>query len=97
MGEMRLIDANRVLEDMKNNMDSHTFKEWKEYIDSIPAIDAEPVRHGKWIMKNEMYGEYECSECKFVDSNCSDYYGMHWVKDQNYCPHCGAKMDKEEE
>ena len=24
-----------------------------------------------------------------------DYYGTHIVTEQNYCPFCGAKMDKE--
>ena len=51
MGEMRLIDANRVLEDMENNMDQHTFEEWEEYIDSIPTVDAVHI--------------VRCKDCKY--------------------------------
>lgn len=52
--------------------------------------------HGRWICINKRYGEYECSVCHGVDSNCSDYYGIHAVTEQEFCPNCGAKMDKEE-
>ena len=49
----------------------------------FPTIDAEPVRHGKWIVTNE--GVVKCSECKrkFI------------LLKENYCPHCGARMDEE--
>ena len=52
-----------------------------------------PVRHGRWIRINKLCGEYECSVCHGVDSNCSGYYGTHIVTEQNYCPFCGAIMD----
>lgn len=54
------------------------------------------VRHGRWICINKRYGEYECSVCHGMDSNCSDYYGIHAVTEQEFCPNCGCKMDKEE-
>lgn len=59
--------------------------------------DVAPVRHGYWILVDKSYEEYECSVCHARDSDCSDYYGAHNVTDQDYCPHCGAKMDLEEE
>lgn len=52
-----------------------------------------PVRHGRWICIRKRYGEYECSVCHSMDSNCSDYYADHVVTEQEYCPNCGAKMD----
>ena len=58
--------------------------------------DVVEVRHGRWICINKRYGEYECSVCHGADSNCSDYYGIHAVTEQEFCPSCGAKMDKEE-
>lgn len=61
----------------------------------IPAADVAPVRHGRWICINKRYGEYECSVCHGMDSNCSDYYGIHAVTEQEFCPSCGAKMDEE--
>jgi len=55
------------------------------------TIDAEPVRHGKWkqtYLDHEAFGErpsiFYCSAC----CACSN------VK-TNYCPQCGARMDKE--
>lgn len=48
-------------------------------ISKIPAADVAPVRHGRWILVNKSYGEYECSVCHVKDSDCSDYYGTHTV------------------
>ena len=52
-----------------------------------------PVRHGRWIEVDPAYGIYECSACGSADENCSDYYGEHNVKRQDYCPNCGARLD----
>ena len=64
-------------------------------IDNAPTADVAPVRHGRWIYIGK-YGEYECSVCHGIDTDCSDYYGSHVVTEQEYCPNCGAKMDKED-
>ena len=57
-----------------------------------PAIDVEPVRHGRWIgLEYDGYADgcpvydlWECSECGHE----------HKGEDTpNYCPNCGAKMD----
>lgn len=58
-------------------------------IEMAPAVDAEPVVHGRWIERPFLLGTtHVCSEC-------GDYYGMpHGVF--KFCPNCGAKMDKEE-
>ena len=47
-----------------------------------PAVDAVPVRHGKWMV-TPVY--IKCSECgeSFM------------LIPQNYCPNCGARMDEE--
>lgn len=53
-------------------------------IDDIPIVDAEPVRHGRWIICSDGYYPY-CSECN------------HWPKEMTkFCPNCGAKMYKED-
>ena len=51
-------------------------------LDEIPAADAEPIRHGEWILKED--GKAHCSIC--------DTSGM--SKIWNYCPNCGARMDE---
>lgn len=55
-------------------------------IERILAADVAPVRHGRWINHTMIDGHIhaECSEChkvRIID---------------NFCPNCGAKMDKEE-
>lgn len=86
----RLIDADA----LKESVDEHTylvthgFNETEygitrygihQVIDEQPTIDAEPVRHGKWMGT-------VCSEC---GASVSFYY------DCDYCPCFGARMDKE--
>ena len=70
-----------------------TRQDVQDFLDNIPTVDVTPVRHGRWICIRKRCGEYECSVCHGVDSNCSDYYGTHVVTEQEYCPNCGAKMD----
>ena len=62
-----------------------------ELIKKQPTIDAEPVRHGKWIIWDEIIaGIYhtvsECSECGFTTDKMSR-------EEMPYCPNCGARMD----
>lgn len=58
-----------------------------EALERLPTIDAEPVRHGRWIG-----GELgECSVCGHVGCASDIWTGC----DDFYCPNCGAKMDGE--
>lgn len=76
-------------------------KRFFDAIEAVPAADVEPVRHGRWIQSTEECGwsELECAEC----SECAEDYVLdEWgyedfSKFMNYCPNCGAKMDKEED
>lgn len=62
-----------------------------------PAVDAEPVRHGRWIENEDtdVYdGFWNCSECGH--KIYSDLALMEELQEQGYalyCEHCGAKMD----
>ena len=64
----------------------------------IPAADVAPVVHGQWIGIDSSFWKpthssdipvfrktYRCSECRRRTAIA-----------ENYCPNCGAKMDKEE-
>ena len=55
-------------------------------LQTIPAADVAPVRHGHWI--NENFYTH-CSACGKMA--IYDKYGQEFESD--YCPHCGAKMD----
>ena len=60
----------------------------KRMVESIPAADVAPVRHGVWVREIERTGNYShCSEC---GCRCAGY-----TPNYKYCPNCGAKMDLE--
>lgn len=61
--------------------------------------DVVEVRHGKWIMRG---GRFRCSECdgKALMQDIGGTGGFSHEFEQvksDFCPHCGAKMDLEEE
>ena len=56
------------------------------------------MEHAHWIIDEGWWGVYTCSKCNWWIEN--DPTGAHRVvniKEFNYCPHCGAKMDEEED
>ena len=54
---------------------------------NIPAADVAEVRHGRWLcVDTDTEQFFLCNRCKKKE---------YW--ESNYCPNCGAKMDKEEE
>lgn len=57
-------------------------------MEQTPTIEAEPVRHGKWVMigadKRGRGGIHKCTAC----NNTYPYTCK-------FCPNCGAKMDLE--
>ena len=56
-------------------------------VDKIPAADVVEVRHGRW--KNGGNGLYDtCTACGEE---------IYLAIPMNYCPLCGARMDKEDE
>ena len=87
----RLIDANALKYDF-GEIDDGQYKRTELYVTNEaiaqqPTIDAEPVRHGKWIyhIDSESIGEtWICSECN----------GEELCKTK-FCPYCGARMDAE--
>ena len=61
--------------------------DFKRAIKKIPKgiiVDVAPVRHGRWIDAREYCGDYMCSNCETL--YCTNKF--------NYCPNCGAKMDR---
>ena len=72
-------------------------------INGLPAVDAEPVRHGKWIYDPDAndwgIGGYVCSECHAKNENlpCGKVANPMMFVGTKYCPYCGAKMDLEDE
>lgn len=64
-------------------------------IKRLPVADVAEVRHGKWRgwHGDKMVGVDEYRHYHY--NTCSECGKGNAVK-SNYCPNCGAKMDKEE-
>lgn len=90
---MRLIDADKLYDDIARYRDENMLGGGNLLVDDIledinlsPTVDAEPVRHGKWIFNKEKH-TWECSECHYQINSILD------ESKSNYCPNCGCKMD----
>ena len=90
--EMRLIDANELL--LQNELAKNRSPVFRSYakvlIDNAPTVDAAPVVHGFNTYDHD--SAFECSVCGFNDWDTLTADSGKY----NYCPNCGAKMDKED-
>lgn len=74
--------------------DGQDIADWQaKCINEAPAVDAEPVRHGEWILN-------PCNldnDATWVCSVCGDEWvlidGTPLDNQMNYCLKCGARMD----
>ena len=80
----KLIDAEKLKKHYAWWDDDEKRTLFDQIVDAQPTIDAEPVRHGKWIEYPIADGMNQCSEC-----------GVLRFGESNYCPHCGARMDND--
>ena len=60
-----------------------------DLLEAMPAADVQPVRHGRWIITDDVEHFIAiCSECGRTEDSRD-------IKDMPYC-HCGARMDGEQ-
>lgn len=99
---MRLIDADAVIDRYYAEWEYHCIKmdeddrEWlRQCIDQAPTIEAEPVRHGRWVPVDCEHpcDEWDCTACGgrrtfLIEMDADDMEECY-----PYCPNCGAKMD----
>lgn len=64
-----------------------------DIVDAQPAADVVEVRHGRWVKPVPGDGENYCSVCK---AEQPWFYGYGYFE-SDYCPSCGARMEKEDE
>lgn len=89
----RLIDVNYALQQIEvgENENGGQFQtdssHIKDFLNVLPTVDAVEVVYGRWIVKGQ---DVFCSHC-----NKESGYN-HWGASvfSDYCPHCGAKMEK---
>ena len=105
MPEVRLIDANAAADKIMRETEARAdeigvggvalmigFARALRDETNFPTIEAEPVRHGRWI--NDTF----CSECNRFPVDVSfNVSNQKLAKYFSRCPHCGAKMDGGEE
>ena len=92
----RLIDADALKERKFPNGESEYITGWNDAISAImtfqPTIDAEPVKHGKWIYGNDFHWyTASCNRCGY--QRRTDIKADRWNQ-WNYCPNCGCRMDE---
>ena len=92
MPEVRLIDANS----LKHSRGIAGDEILHEIIDNQPTIEAEPVRHGRWIEAEDDNGKdgIVCSECGHFVPFDYEYFDnpSHLKQDNKICNNCGAIM-----
>lgn len=79
------IDIMQAKGDMAMGTPKAVFYNAAHMLEMLPAVDAEPVRHGKWQKGDPTDANPYimcCSEC-----------GKLGLSDWVCCPRCGAKMD----
>ena len=106
MAEQRLIDANNLIEEIREERcyNCRNFKDMKcdycgtaDYIymiEDMPAADVAPVIHAHWVSASKKQGVnigMKCSLCGARIKNSEFFNGNH-----NYCHKCGAQMDEKE-
>ena len=104
---MRMIDADAVLEKAASDLSgiesfgaAFVFSIIKHVIDEQPTIEAQPVRHGRWITisvgsdeKGLFVSSFKCGCCGLEYAN---YHESEFCGRPKYCMECGARMESPE-
>ena len=85
----RLIDAEKLKKHYAWWDDDERRTLFDQIVDAQPTIDA--VRHGKWIDRTIKVSA-ELTNIIHICSVCEEMA----VGKYRYCPHCGARMDKDD-
>ncbi len=64
-----------------------------EYVEFIPAVEAEPVVHAHWVTRTEEV--WHLCEKRMMDRHYCSACGESFVTKVKRCPECGAHMDEE--
>lgn len=72
-----------------------------ECLDFVPKVDAEPVRHGRWVYEIEFEDESRRDDFDVTCTGCGALFRAETREDAeivimerwDYCPFCGTKMD----
>ena len=106
MPEVRLIDANALIEFFEHLIEKSILEDTKihyalaiESVKDQPTIEAEPVKHAKWESWGYVFHGIEWKRCSAC-GKCADvsYYGILdgeiKMSTPALCGCCGARMDE---
>ena len=94
------IERQRAIVDACNSLELYPseYAKLEDALNRIPTADVVEIRSGRWIGIDSLFWKpthsgdipvfrktYRCSECRRRTAIA-----------ENYCPHCGCKMDKED-
>lgn len=74
----------------------------ERYAEKLIANDVAPVRHGRWEECDYVepcihgFGTIRHANAGLKCTNCVNVFKKELLWKDNYCPNCGAKMDKED-
>lgn len=90
---MRPIDADELLTAFPLD-DEPTVKKScvRMTIKRMPTIEAEPIKHGRWIRKLDTRFGPMLNDL-IICSVCNIAFSTENMIRRSYCPNCGAKMD----
>lgn len=102
---MKLIDRtellnklDKILDYVQNHLEvTNPYNSLLQVGDAIldcKLIEAETIKHGKWILEREPDGKPYCYHCSVCDP---DFHYIGIAVAYDYCPLCGAIMDLESE
>lgn len=105
MSEVRLIDANALMERLERKKCepakvrytegyNDALMRFRSMVHGAPTIDAVPVVHAHW--RRYSYDEAICSHCgydRWTGFECSNEADKKWDELPPYCEECGARMD----
>lgn len=84
-----LISRSAAIEQCKRHHSDYTARSIETGIEAIPAVDAVPVVHGRWILQGFEDCMTRCSVCN-VRAPRNNHGDMIL---STFCWECGAKMD----
>lgn len=88
------IERKRAIVDACNALELYPseYARLEDALNRVPAADVAPVVHGRWDIEWDAERDPKRFFVRIVCSNC----GLKTGQKSNYCPNCGARMDKED-
>ena len=85
---MRLVDTDAIKLSKGFFENVNNVPKFYEWLNTLPTVDT--VKHGKWIFENRTWFHQPLLKC----SCCGK---RQFVARFDYCPNCGARMDKRDD